>query len=103
MRMKDPRLWLAVVALAFAAWLVVPRLVSKRPPPVDESVIPEGRYVCRESGEVFSLPLVAAVREHPVTGRSSLVPAVWDRRRKQWVPGPPPEVMHRNGLLGKPP
>ena len=41
----------------------------------------------------------AAVLTHPATGKSTLVPAVYDARAKQWKPGPPPEVMHRKGLL----
>lgn len=98
--MKDPRLWTALGALAVAAWLIVPRLLPARPPAVTDGQIPEIRYVCRESGEVFSLPMTGAVLEHPHTGRATLVPAVYDARRKTWLPGPPPEVMHGAGQLG---
>lgn len=95
----DPRAWTAAVATCLAAWLVVPALLPVRPPDVNEEEITEIRYVCRESGEVFSRRATAAVLPHPETGKPTLVPAVYDVRRKQWKPGPPPEVMHRKGLL----
>jgi len=96
---KDPRFWTAVVASTVAAWLVAPHLLPARPPVVSENEISEIRYVCRETGEVFSLRATAAVLPHPVTGESTLVPAVYDARKKRWKPGPPPDVMHRKGLL----
>ena len=97
--LRDPRAWTAVVAACLAAWLVVPALLPARPPTVNEEEIAEIRYVCRESGEVFSRRATAAVLPHPATGRPTLVPAVYDSRTKRWKPGPPPEVMHRRGLL----
>ena len=97
--LRDPRAWTAAVAACLSAWLVVPALLPARPPAVNEEEIAEIRYVCRESGEVFSRRATAALLPHPATGRPTLVPAVYDSRTKQWKPGPPPEVMHRKGLL----
>jgi hypothetical protein len=97
--MKDARIWLAVVAFAVAAWLIAPFVVPPRAPAVAEELIPQIRYVCRKSGEVFMLPLTGDVVENPRTGEPTLVPAVYDARRKTWRPGPPLDVMHRQGLL----
>ena len=96
---KDPRAWTAAVASCLAAWLVVPHLLPARPPAVSEADVAEIRYVCRETGEVFSLRATAAALPHPVTGKPTLVPAVYDPRKKRWKPGPPPEIMHRQGQL----
>ena len=97
--MKDARIWMAVVALAVAAWSISPFVFPPRAPAVAEESIPRIRYVCRKSGEVFVLPLAGDVVDNPKTGAPTLVPAVFDTRRKQWRPGPPLEVMHRQGLL----
>lgn len=97
--MKDPRVWMATLALATAAWWIAPHAFPPRVPPVVQEMIPRIRYVCRKSGEVFTLPLTGEVLEHPSTGEPTLVPAVFDPRRKKWRPGPPVEVMHRHGLL----
>jgi hypothetical protein len=97
--MKDPRIWIAVVALAVAAWLIAPFAFPPRAPAVTEESVPRIRYVCRKTGEVFTLPLTGAMRDNPTTGEPTLVPAVYDEQRRQWRPGPPLEVMHRQGLL----
>jgi hypothetical protein len=97
--LKDPRWWTVAVSACVAAWLVVPRLLPAPPPAVSPEEIADIRYVCRETGEVFTRPATAAVLPHPVTGEPTLVPAVYDARKKRWRPGPPPDVMHRQGLL----
>lgn len=97
--MQDPRVWIATLALTAAAWLIVPYVLPPRAPDVAEETIPQARYVCRKSGEVFMMPLTSGVLEHPTTGELTLVPAVFDPRRKKWRPGPPLEIMHRHGLL----
>lgn len=97
--MKDMRTWIAVVALAVAAWLIAPFALPPRAPAVAKELIPQICYVCKKSGEVFTLPLAGAVLDNPKTGEPTLVPAVYDKRRKKWRPGPPLEVMHRQGLL----
>jgi len=97
--MKDPRVWVAVVALAVAAWSIAPFVFPHRAPAVAEELIPRIRYVCRTSGEVFVLPLAGDVLNNPKTGAPTLVPAVYDARRKIWRPGPPLQVMHRQGLV----
>jgi hypothetical protein len=97
--MKDLRVWTAAAGLAVAAWLLSPLLFPPRAPEVDEASIPHIRYVCRKSGEVFTLPLAGNAVANPKTGEPTLVPAVFDPRRKRWVPGPPVEVMHRRGLV----
>lgn len=99
--MKDPRVWSAVVAFAVAAWLIAPFVFPPRAPVVAEELVPRIRYVCRNSGEVFMLPLAGDVLDHPKTGAPTLVPAVYDARRRKWRPGPPLHVMHRKGLLGQ--
>jgi hypothetical protein len=97
--MKDMRLWMAAVGLLVAAALVVPRLLPQRPPrPTD--AVPVIMYVCRQSGEVFELPLDGPVVDHPGTGQPTLVPAVYDQRRRRWRPGPPLDEMRRRGMLG---
>jgi len=97
--MKDPRVWIALVALAAAAWSISPFVFPPRSPAVAEESTPRIRYVCRKSGEVFVLPLAGALVDNPKTGAPTLVPAVYDARRKKWRPGPPLGVMHREGLL----
>jgi hypothetical protein len=97
--MKDPRIWIAVVAVAVAAWLIAPFAFPPRAPVVAKESVPRIRYVCRKTGEVFTLPLAGGVRENPKTGEPTLVPAVFDARLQKWRPGPPLEVMHRQGLL----
>ena len=96
---KDPRVWTAVVALGIAAWLIGPSVIPVRPPAVSEDAIPKITYVCRESGEVFTLRMAGEVHEHPATGKPTLVPAVYDAKRKKWKPGPPLEIMHQKGLI----
>ena len=41
--MKDARIWIAVVALAVAAWLIVPFVIPPRAPAVAEDLIPQIR------------------------------------------------------------
>jgi len=95
----DPRVWTAMVAFGAAACLLVPAVLPARAPAVAEESIAEIHYVCTESGEVFTRRLTAASLPHPTTGKPTLVPAVYDPRKKKWKPGPPLEVMHRRGLL----
>ncbi|MFM9195888.1 MAG: hypothetical protein ACKOWG_09120 [Planctomycetia bacterium] len=97
--LKDPRSWTAAVAFVIAAVLIGRFTISARPPAVMPESVQEIRYVCRETGEVFALPFEASARVNPKTGRSTLVPAVYDAKRKRWKPGPPPEIMHRKGLI----
>ena len=96
---KDPRFWTAVVAFGAAACLLVPAVLTARPPAVAADSSPEVRYVCTETGEVFTRRLTAAALPHPTTGDPTLVPAVYDPKKKRWKPGPPLEVMHRQGRL----
>jgi hypothetical protein len=97
--MKQVRIGIAVVALVVAAWLIAPSVFPPRAPAVAKELIQQIRYVCRKSGEVFTLPLAGDVVGNPKTGEPTLVPAVYDKRLKKWRPGPPLEVMHRQGLL----
>jgi len=97
--MKDMRLWVAAAGFAAAAWLLAPVLLSRRAPPAADASSPEIHYVCRKSGEVFALPLTGEMVAHPATGERTLVPAVYDERRRRWVPGPPLDVMRQQGLL----
>ena len=97
--LKDARFWTAVVAFGLAAFLLVPAILPARAPAVAEDSIPEIHYVCTETGEVFMRRLTAAALPHPTTGEATLVPAVYDRKKKTWKAGPPPEIMHRRGLL----
>jgi len=96
---KQPLVWAAVIVMGGAAWLIGIPLIQARPPAVAKESIPTVRYVCRKTGEVFTLPMTGDVLNHPTTGQPTLVPAVFDRKSKKWKPGPPPEVMHRKGLL----
>ena len=96
---KDVRVWTALIAFGVAACLLVPTVLPARAPAVAEESIAEMRYVCTETGEVFTRRMTAAALPHPTTGKPTLVPAVYDPRKKQWKPGPPLEVMHRRGLL----
>ena len=96
---KDPRFWTAVFAFGVSACLLVPAVLTARPPAVAADSSPEVRYVCTETGEVFTRRLTAAALPHPTTGNPTLVPAVYDPKKKRWKPGPPLEVMHRQGRL----
>ena len=96
---RDSRVWIGILASGLAAWLLAPVVFPPRPPAVAEDAVPEIHYVCTETGESFVRPLAAAALTHPTTGRPTLVPAVYDAKRKKWRPGPPLEVMRRQGLL----
>lgn len=96
---RDPRIWTALVAFALASWLIVPNVLGRRPPAVAADAGVDIPYICRESGEVFRLPLSESVQINPTTGQPTLVPAVYDAKRKKWKPGPPLEIMHKKGLL----
>lgn len=96
--MRDVRIWGVIAAFAAAGWLLAPFVFRSRPPEVTDAV-PEIRYVCRKSGDVFTLPMTGAVLPHPTTGEPTLVPAVYDARLRKWRPGPPRDVMHRKGML----
>jgi hypothetical protein len=96
---RDPRVWTAIVTFGAAACLLIPAVLPARAPAVTDESIAEIRYICTESGEVFTRRLTAASLTHPTTGKPTLVPAVYDPRKKKWKPGPPLEVMHRRGLL----
>ena len=97
--MKDMRLWGAILGLVLASWLLYPSVFAKRPPAVGNDDVIVIHYVCGESGEVFELPLAGERCEHPETGRQTLVPAIYDARRKKWRPGPPLAKMRQMGLL----
>ena len=97
--LKDAGLWTAIVAFGAAACLLVPTVLPARVPAVAKESIAELRYVCTETGEVFTRRLTAAALPHPTTGKATLVPAVYDPRQKRWKPGPPLDVMHRRGQL----
>ena len=58
--------------------------VCKKPPAVDNDDEIVIHYICKESGKVFELPLAGECFEHPETGRQTLVPAIYDRRRSKW-------------------
>jgi len=96
---KDARFWTAVVAFGLAAFLLGPAVIPARAPVIAEESISEIRYVCTETGEVFTRRMTAAALPHPTTGKPTLVPAFYDAKRKKWKPGPPLEVMQRQGLL----
>ena len=96
---KDPLVWVGVVTLGVAVWLIAPFEIPARAPVIAEESISEIRYVCTETGELFTRRLTAATLPHPTTGKPTLVPAVYDAKRKKWKPGPPLEVMQRQGLL----
>jgi hypothetical protein len=96
---KDPLVWVGVVTLGVAVWLIAPFVIPARAPVIAEESISEIRYVCTETGELFTRRLTAATLPHPTTGKPTLVPAVYDAKRKKWKPGPPLEVMQRQGLL----
>ena len=101
--MKDMRLWGAILGLVLASWLLYPSVFAKRPPAVGNDDVIVIHYVCGESGEVFELPLAGERCEHPETGRQTLVPAIYDARRKKWRPGPPLAKMRQMGLLSSVP
>ena len=101
--MKDMRLWGAILGLVLASWLLYPSVFAKRPPAVGNDDVIVIHYVCGESGEVFELPLAGERCEHPETGRQTLVPAIYDARRKKWRPGPPLVEMRQMGLLSSVP
>ena len=97
--LKDVRIWIAAAAFGAAACLLGTTVFPARAPAVAEESIAEIRYVCTETGEVFTRRLTAAALPHPTTGSPTLVPAVFDPKKKKWKPGPPLDVMHRRGLL----
>ena len=96
---KDIRIWFSAGAILVATYLIGSQFYGKPRPDFRIEDLPQIRYVCKKSGEVFTLPLMGDVHENPKTGEPTLVPAVYDKRRKKWRPGPPLEMMHRQGLL----
>lgn len=92
---KDPRIWVAAVALCLAAWLIVPHVTAGLEPAPRADAAPEIDYVCRETKEVFRLPAADGPQVNPRTGRATLLPAQFDARTKSWRPGPPPDVRQR--------
>jgi hypothetical protein len=96
---RDPRLWTSLAAFALASWLIMPHVLGRRPPAVAAHEAMAIPYICQESGDVFRLPLSETVQVNPETGKPTLVPAVYDEKRRKWKPGPPLEVMHKKGLL----
>lgn len=92
---RDPRLWVAGLALALATCLVAPRVIAAIRPAPPPAAAPEIDYVCTESKEVFRLPAAEGILVNPRTGRATLVPAQFDARTKSWRPGPPPDVRQR--------
>lgn len=99
--LRDPKLWTALVAFGLAGWLIVPRMLGDRPPAIGAEALPTIDYLCRESREVFRLPAATTPPPNPKTGRTTLVPAVYDGKTKSWKPGPPLEVRQRaRGRIG---
>jgi hypothetical protein len=90
--LQDARAWCAVVGFGIAVWLLVPQALGPRRPVVRPEDIPVMEYVCRETKEVFRLSATAPVLANPKTGKPTLVPAIYDARRKAWSPGPPLDV-----------
>lgn len=89
---KDARVWCAIVGFGIAAWLVVPQVLVTRPPQVAAEDIPVMDYICCETKEVFRVAATGPRLANPKTGRSTLVPAVYDARKKVWKQGPPLDI-----------
>lgn len=89
---KDARWWCAAAGFGIAAWLLVPQVLGARPPLVRGEDIPVMDYICRETKEVFRLSATGPVLANPKTGKSTLVPAVYDARAKAWKQGPPLDI-----------
>lgn len=89
---RNPMLWCAIVAFGVAAWLLVPQMVTPRRPRAKTEDSRMMDYICRETKEVFRLSASAPVLVNPKTGKTTLVPAMFDARRKVWMPGPSAEV-----------
>jgi len=87
--LRDPMLWTAVVALGLGGWLIVPQFLGGGQTSGRVEDIPETDFICRETKEVFQLPATADVLPNPKTGRPTLVPAIYDARKKVWKQGPP--------------
>jgi hypothetical protein len=90
--LKDARVWCAAVGVGMAAWLLVPQVLVARPPRVRADDIQVMEYICRETKEVFRLSATGPLLANPKTGKSTLVPAVYDARAKVWKQGPPLDV-----------
>ena len=95
LRLKDPRFWTAMVAFSLGAWLLVPQMIGERPPVVRAEDIPDATYICRESKETFLLPASDNVLPNPKTGKLTLVPAIFDPKKKAWKQEPPLDVTAR--------
>lgn len=89
---RDIRLWCAVAGFGIAAWLLAPQVFGARPPRVGVAEIPVTEYICGETKEVFRLSATGPRLAHPKTGRLTLVPAVYDARKKVWKQGPPLDI-----------
>jgi hypothetical protein len=93
MRMfRDARLWCAVAGFGIAVWLLAPQLRGGRPPRVGAEDMPVMEYICGETKEVFRLAATGPRLANPKTGRLTLVPAVYDPRKKVWKQGPPLDI-----------
>lgn len=93
--LRDPRFWTALVAFGIGACLIVPHVIGERAPVVRVEELPETDYICRETKEVFRLPVAAGMVTNPKTGKATLMPAVYDAKKKSWKPGPPLDVRQR--------
>lgn len=89
---KDARVWGAIMGFGIAAWLAAPYVFAPRPPLVAAEDIPVIDYICSETKEVFRVAASGPRLANPKTGRSTLVPAVYDARKKVWKQGPPLDI-----------
>ena len=95
--MKDKRVWIFLGSLVILGMFVFLPGFLRKPPAFADEKVPIIHYVCRESGEVFERPPDGELCAHPKTGQMTLVPAIYDARRKSWRPGPPLAVMRQMG------
>ncbi|MBI1344773.1 hypothetical protein GC163_00640 [bacterium] len=100
--MRDPRIWITVVGLALGGWLISSQLSGgPRSLPVTQDELADAVFLCRESGELFAGKVRPTPALHPITGKETLLPALYCPKCQQWEAAPALEQQQRAAMVLK--